>query len=94
MPLPNVTKLCAARSKRTGLPCRNPAAYGCRTCRVHGAHRIRRGKNAPNFKTGIYSKSGIAEYRSGMARLVELERIGFEVGLLNGGRTKGRKCSK
>ena len=91
MPLPNVTKLCAARSKRTGLPCRNPAAYGCRTCRVHGAHRIRRGKNAPNFKSGMFSESGIAEYRAGMSRLQLLEELGHETGLIPGKRTRGRR---
>lgn len=91
MPLPNVTKLCAARSKRTGLPCRNPAAYGCRTCRVHGAHRIRRGKNAPNFKSGMFSESGIAEYRAGMSRLQLLEELGHETGLITGKRTRGRR---
>ena len=93
MPLPHIKILCSAKSKRTGLPCRNPAAYGCRTCKSHGAHQIRRGKDAPNFKTGIYSESGIAEYRAGMARLQELERVGFEAGLLTGNKSKGRKTN-
>lgn len=91
MPLPNITKICTAKSKRTGLHCRNPAAYGCRTCKMHGAHLIRLGKDAPNYKTGIYSESGIAEYRAAMEWLQELEQIGHQVGLLIGEKTKGRK---
>lgn len=91
MPLPHIKKLCSAKSKRTGLPCRNPAAYGCRTCKTHGAHRIRRGKDAPNFKSGMYSESRIAEYRADMSRLQHIEEIGFLAGLLKGHRTKGRK---
>jgi hypothetical protein len=57
-PLPCVVKgakQCTARSKRTGLPCNNPAAHGCRTCRVHGARRqetIKKGKDHPQFTFG------------------------------------------
>lgn len=91
MPLPHIKKICSAKSRRTGLPCRNPAAYGCLTCRFHGAHRIRRDKDAPNYKTGIYSESGIAEYRARMTQLLVLENLGFETGLMSGCRTKGRK---
>lgn len=93
MPLPHIKNLCSAKSKRTGLPCRNPAAFGCKTCRFHGAHPIRRGNEAPNFKTGMYSESGIAEYRACMARLQEIERVGFEAGLLTGNKSKGRKTT-
>ena len=28
---------CAARSKRSGFPCKNPAVRGWRVCRMHGA---------------------------------------------------------
>lgn len=28
---------CTAKSKRTGLPCRNPAVRGWTVCRMHGA---------------------------------------------------------
>ena len=33
----HATPRCAARSKRTGLPCRAPAVRGWRVCRMHGA---------------------------------------------------------
>jgi hypothetical protein len=55
MPLPYLKKKCTANSKRTKLPCNNPAAFGCRTCRVHGARRqetIRKGKDHPQFTFG------------------------------------------
>ena len=58
MPLPSVingAKQCLAKSKRTGLPCNNPAAHGCRTCRMHGARRqetIRKDKDHPQYKHG------------------------------------------
>lgn len=91
MPLPHIKNFCSAKSKRSGQPCKNPAAFGCKTCRFHGAHRIRRNKEAPNYKTGIFSESGIAAYRSDMARLNELEDVGFKIGLIAGKRTPGRK---
>ena len=59
MPLPSLrfhgAKQCTAKSKRTGLPCNNPAAYGCRACRVHGARKkdsIKRGEQHPNYVHG------------------------------------------
>ena len=58
MPLPSVlngAKQCTAKSKRTKLLCNNPAAHGCKTCRMHGARRqntIRKGKDHPQFTYG------------------------------------------
>ena len=58
MPLPSVlngAKQCTAKSKRTKLPCNNPAAHGCKTCRMHGARRqntIRKGKDHPQYTFG------------------------------------------
>ena len=57
-PLPCVVKgakVCTANSKRTKLPCNNPSAHGCKTCRVHGARRqetIKKGKDHPQFTFG------------------------------------------
>ena len=34
---PSTAPRCQARSKRTGLPCRQPAVNGKRVCRMHGA---------------------------------------------------------
>jgi hypothetical protein len=56
---------CQGKSKRTGLPCRNVAAYKSRCCRLHGAvPKPLSGKDHPNYKNGWYTKAGIEEYRS------------------------------
>ena len=57
MPLPCITKhgakRCAALSKRTKLACGNLAAYGCKTCRYHGARKnILRGEQHPSYVHG------------------------------------------
>jgi len=55
MPLPYLKKKCTAKSKRTGQPCNNPAAHGCRTCRMHGARRaetILKGDSHPQYTFG------------------------------------------
>lgn len=55
MPLPRILKICTAKSKRTKLPCNNPAAHGCKTCRMHGARRketILKGSDHPQFTFG------------------------------------------
>ena len=55
MPLPYLKKKCTAKSKRTGLPCNNPRAFSCRTCKVHGArpqNTIRKGQDHPQFTFG------------------------------------------
>ena len=47
---------CRAHSKRTGMPCRNPAVRGWNVCRMHGArggHKA--GSRHPKFKHGAYS---------------------------------------
>ena len=59
MPLPSIAlhraNQCTARAKSTQHRCLNPAAFGCKTCRLHGARRrssIKRGKHHPNFLHG------------------------------------------
>jgi hypothetical protein len=54
MPLDNVTRLCRAKSKRSGKPCRNPAVKYSQRCRMHGAHSLK-GMFHPNYKHGFYS---------------------------------------
>lgn len=54
MPLNNVTRLCGAKSKRSGKPCKNPAVTYSKRCRMHGAHSWS-GMAHPNFKHGFYS---------------------------------------
>jgi hypothetical protein len=58
MPLKSVlngAKQCQVLTKRTRQRCKNPAAYGCASCRMHGAHNSRnvlRGVNHPHYRTG------------------------------------------
>ena len=89
MPLPSIlkhgAKLCSAKSKRTGLPCNNPAAFKCRTCRIHGARRpesIKRGKDHPNFVHGERSLEGIQRHREVMARIKMLTKLAKQLGMI------------
>ena len=51
---------CTAHSKRTGLPCRNPAVRGWKVCRVHGAGGgAKPGPLCPAFRHG--GRTGQAE---------------------------------
>ena len=38
--------------KKNGQQCKNHGAYGCKTCKYHGARRIKFGASAPNYKHG------------------------------------------
>ena len=58
MPLPSVlngASQCQVLTKRTRQQCKNPAAFGCKSCRMHGAHKsknVLRGINHPRYKSG------------------------------------------
>lgn len=89
MPLPSVrthgAKQCQVKSKRTGLPCNNPAAYGTIACRMHGAHRTRTGlsgESHPNYKHGNCTITVKTEYSNALARLRELKKDLHELGLI------------
>ena len=44
---------CAAKSKRTGMPCKSPAVRGWAVCRMHGARSgARPGLAHPNYRHG------------------------------------------
>jgi hypothetical protein len=98
MPLPSVlrhgARLCSAKSKRTGLPCNNPAAFNCRTCKVHGAHRSRNvanGVNSGKYKNGHYTKEAKEKSSKSIVRLRYLEDLGQQGGFIKGARTRGPK---
>lgn len=98
MPLPSVlkheAKLCSAKSKRTGLPCNNPAAYGCKTCRMHGAHKSRNvahGVNSGKYKNGHYTKEAKEKSSKSLVKLRYLEDLGQQGGFIKGARTRGPK---
>ena len=94
MPLSNLNRRCEAKARSTGNQCLNPAAFGCKTCRYHGARRketVKVGKAHPQYKHGERTKETIQKYRKAMLELQELEAIGHRAGILNGARRRGRK---
>ena len=87
MPLPsllNGAKQCQVMTKRTKLRCKNPAAYGCRSCRMHGAHKSRivlSGADHPRYKNGERTKDAQTERRDKGVVFRYLTDIGNHVGL-------------
>lgn len=51
-----ITRQCAATSKRSGKRCRKPAMRGRSVCLAHGG-RTPRGVDSPHFRHGRYSRS-------------------------------------
>lgn len=99
MPLPSMllfsAKQCNANSKRTGLPCNNPAAYGCRTCRMHGAQKpeaIKRGKNHPRYMHGNFTQEALLEKSAASLRLQLVEDAMHLLGMTKAKRSPGRKA--
>lgn len=98
MPLPSMNifgaKQCSAKSKRTGKPCLNPAAYGCKTCRVHGARKkqsIKRGEQHPNYVHGRRTLEAEKEHSETSFRLQKLEETMHLLGMTTAKRSSGRK---
>lgn len=98
MPLPSLShgaKQCTALTKRTKQPCNNPAAYGCKTCRMHGARKnIVSGRGHPNWKHGDRSKEGMKQHSAQLCELRYLEDLGHKIGMMTGPKTRGRKPSQ
>ena len=62
MPLPNVlngtARRCHATAKHSGLQCSQPCAYGCKTCRFHGANKkVRSGVDCNFYVHGNDTRS-------------------------------------
>ena len=100
MPLPSVSQhgasQCTARAKSTGQRCLNPAAYGCKTCRLHGARKltsIKRGKCHPSYRHGAETLEAKRQRSEGLARLREIEDDLIKRGLIQSKLTVGRKPS-
>lgn len=94
MPLPHIKKFCCAKCKATGDACQNPAAFGMRVCRYHGAKKpeaVRCGSAHGRYKTGVFTQSTKVAYRQSAVRLAELEVVAFQLGMMTGKRTPGRK---
>jgi len=98
MPLPSLLKYgakqCSANSKRTGLPCNNPAAFNCKTCRMHGAHKSRNvanGTKSGKYKNGHFTKEAKEKSSKSLVKLRYLEDMGKQGGFMTGTRTRGPK---
>ena len=92
---------CQATSKRTAQQCRAPASKGMTKCRFHGGAstgpKTEAGRQrCAQAKTvhGLETRAIRAERSQATARLSVLEQVGFEIGLMTGSRTRGRKPSK
>jgi hypothetical protein len=99
MPLHSLShgaKQCTALTKRTKQPCKNPAAYGCKTCRMHGARKpetIKRGKDHVNFVHGRRTLEAQAEQNAASRRLQQLEDAMHLLGMTTAKRSRGRKAN-
>lgn len=100
MPLPSISKhgakQCTAKSKRTSLSCNNPAAYGCRTCRMHGARKaesIKRGELHPNYTHGNRTLESQKQASAQSLKLQQLEDALHLLGMTTAKRSRGRKAS-
>ena len=85
------SKRCTAVNRRTGLRCKNPKAFGCKTCRYHGARKIHTNVNAPNYIHGENTKEALIERRIGLRVLYRLYLLGLKHGMFTkGSRLRGR----
>jgi len=82
MPLPSVAnghaKQCEATCRARGDRCKNPAAFGMRTCRYHGARRpgtVRVGADHPNFKSGWETRAARERRKAAFTRLRQLSQL-------------------
>jgi len=102
MPLPSVAihgaRQCKAITKRSKSRCLNPAAYGCSTCRYHGATPVHTrnnvsGKDHPQFKHGRNTKQAKDRHQRTSTQLHFLEDLGHHIKMFNedATRTRGRK---
>ena len=98
MPLPAIAQhgagQCTARAKSSKQRCLNPAAYGCKTCRLHGARRkssIKRREQHPNY---LHGNETIEAKRQRSKKLAELRQVEDDLirrGLIKCKWTVGRK---
>ena len=89
---------CQAKSKRTKLQCAAPALKGKRVCKWHGGRstgpKTEAGRQrCADAKTihGRETREARTERSLSSARLAVLEAVGFSIGLMSGGRTRGVK---
>lgn len=92
---------CQAKSKRTKLQCAAPALKGKRVCKTHGGRstgpKTEAGRQrCAEAKTihGRETREARTERSLASARLAVLEAVGFSIGLMTGGRTRGVKPNR
>jgi hypothetical protein len=99
MPLPSVSngaKQCQALTKRTKQQCKNPAAFGCKSCRMHGAHYSRnalQGADHPQYRNAGQTKAERQERSQKSLQFALLEQLGWHLNMFTGTKTRGRKPS-
>ena len=92
---------CQAMSKRTRKQCGAPAMRGKRVCRFHGGlstgPKTEQGRfRCAQAKTihGRETRAIRAKRSQGLATLMELESLGYALGMLKGPRTRGPRPKK
>ena len=93
---------CEGTSRRTKERCKAPAAKNKTRCRFHGGRKISGPKTlegrqrCAKAKTihGRETHDARTERSLASARLAVLEAVGFSIGLMSGGRTRGVKPSR
>lgn len=92
---------CQAMSKRSRQRCKAPAMKGKAVCLTHGGRstgpKTEAGKlraRTPNLKHGRETREARTERSLASARIAVLEAIGFSIGLMSGGRTRGVKPNR
>lgn len=82
MPLPCIkskqARQCHARTKATGNQCLNPAAYGMRVCRFHGARKkesVLVAETHPNYRHGACTLEVRKEHKKIMLELKDIVKL-------------------
>ena len=89
---------CQAMSKRSRQRCKAPAMKGKRVCKTHGGRSTGPKTEAGRLRCAQVKTIHSRETRKtrnerslASARLAVLEAVGFSIGLMSGGRTRGRR---
>ena len=89
---------CQAMSKRSRQRCKAPALKGKRVCKTHGGRstgpKTEAGRQRCAEAKTIHrreTREARNERSLASARLAVLEAVGFSIGLMSGGRTRGRR---
>ena len=99
MPLKSLSygaKQCAAKSKRSKERCKNPAAFGTASCRMHGAvayEKRPRGKSHGRYMHGKRTLEAQLEQSATSRRLQQIEDAMYLLGMTAANRSRGRKAN-